>query len=175
MNGFVAKCKMIGNKYGKVFIIALINIVAIFFVYNNVSTDTSKIVLGQDSELDTNSKDTTNTFKHTTQTKESDKKSDSDTTIGYIKQEKQETSNHDVVKSMKNLLSIKIKALKVNKSTTLTYQTVQDEELHKMLLDSSEIDLSPPNPVILSSSIKIADQVRINLTVIRSKSNIEYV
>ena len=88
MNGFVAKCKMIGNKCGKLFIIALINIVAIFFVYNNVSTDTSKIVLGQDSELDRKLKDTPNTFKHTTQTEESDKNSDSDTTIGYIKQEK---------------------------------------------------------------------------------------
>ena len=30
---------MIGNKYGKVIILALINILALCFVYNNVATD----------------------------------------------------------------------------------------------------------------------------------------
>ena len=71
---------------------------------------------------------------------------------------------------MKNLLSIQRKALKVNTSVPTTKQTVQDEELQGNLLDSSEINLSPPNSVI-----NIADKVRINLAVISSKSNIEYV
>ena len=49
---------MIVNIYGKLFIIALLYIVAIFFLRNNMSTDTSKIVLEQGSELDGNVQDT---------------------------------------------------------------------------------------------------------------------
>jgi len=161
---------MIGNKYGRILIIALINFVAIYLVYNNVATESSKFVHGQGGELDRDVKDTADTFKHEIETKQSDKKSDSETAIrtldpSDLKQEKQDVSDVNVisskspfVKSMKNLLSIKIKALKVNKSLDVTAQSVQDEELQKKLLDSSEIDLSPPNPVIVSSLINIVDQ-----------------
>ena len=64
---------MIGNKYGKVIILALINILAVCFVYNNVATDNSNIVLGQVEEGEI-VKDTAEVLKHVDQTNISDRK-----------------------------------------------------------------------------------------------------
>eukprot|EP00092_Neocalanus_flemingeri_P016665 GFUD01018028.1.p1 GENE.GFUD01018028.1~~GFUD01018028.1.p1 ORF type:complete len:470 (+),score=128.33 GFUD01018028.1:311-1720(+) len=161
---------MIGNKHGKVFIIVLINVVAIYFVYSNVTTESSNYLHEQGDDLNRDVQHPVDAFKHEIKTKDPNKKSDSDTTVkmldpSSIKTEKQAVSKVSVissessyVRSMKNVLSIKMKASKVNKTQSVAPQTAQDEELQKKLLDSSEIDLSPPNPVITSAVINILDQ-----------------
>ena len=60
---------MIGNKYGKVIILALINILAVCFVYNNVATGNSNIVHEQ-------VEDTVEVVNHDDQTNVSDIKSE---------------------------------------------------------------------------------------------------
>ena len=166
---------MIGNKYGKVIIIALINIIAVCFVYNNVATDDNNVVHAhlEDGRQD---KETKDTLKHVGKTSmnvnhgqinQLDKISDTDnsnvqTNDKSIIENSQDISKHDAVMAMKNLLSIQIKAVRVNKTTPVPALPVQDEELYGRLLDSSEIDLSPPNPIIKSTSDAITDQVKIN-------------
>ena len=170
---------MIGNKYGKVIILALINILAVCFVYNNVATDNSNIVHGQVEEGEI-VKDTAEVVKHVDQTNISDSDrtaehrqsieldnkqedtNESQVTPSPEKEDDQYNFKHDAVMSMKNLLSIQIHALRVNRTTTVSSEPVQDEELNVRLLDSSEIDLSPPNPIIISSPISIDDQVMMN-------------
>eukprot|EP00091_Calanus_sinicus_P024747 TRINITY_DN9062_c0_g1_i1.p1 TRINITY_DN9062_c0_g1~~TRINITY_DN9062_c0_g1_i1.p1 ORF type:complete len:137 (-),score=27.36 TRINITY_DN9062_c0_g1_i1:29-439(-) len=126
---------MIGNKYGKVIILALINILAVCFVYNNVATDNSNIVLGQVEEGEI-VEDTAEVAKHVDQTNISDRKSDEKTEHGQnselgsnsgdttftkasdskdilknserqvsvsLVKENQDTLKHDAVMSMKNL------------------------------------------------------------------------
>ena len=188
---------MIGNKYGKVIILALINILAVCLVYNNVATDNSNIVLEQveegeivkdtaevvkhvdqtnisdrksdrlaehrqNSELDNNSEDNRDTFKQSIDIKHSDTNSESQVSVSPVNKDGQDNFKHDAVMSMKNLLSIQIHALRVNRTTTVSSEPVQDEELNVRLLDSSEIDLSPPNPIIISSPTSIGNQVKMN-------------
>ena len=157
---------MFGGKYGKVMIIAMINIVAVFFVYNNLATEPGKLEQKHSSENHVNNQDVKIIYKQELQTKQLSTKRKSSTTIDpsdskqydQVVSETVISSNSSLVNSMKNLLSIKIHAEKVNKSSVDSH-TFQDEELQQKLLDSSEIDLSPPNPVIRSTKVKIVDQV----------------
>ena len=185
---------MIGNKYGKVIIIALINILAVFLVYNNAATGISSIVQehllhqdisggkeeipkhgddtnipaknsdnklnskhGQTTNIDKSLKGKNDNQKHATNTA-----GDTQASVENLKTKHKSSSKHDAVMSMKNLLSIQIHAVRVNRTTTVPPKQKLGEELQERLLDSSEIDLSPPNPVIIPPSEPIREQVGID-------------
>ena len=186
---------MICNKYGKVIIIALINVIAVCFVYNNVATEDiehehmggdtldkgllqhsikttisdnkQKVNVKQSIGPANSQRDTGDMLKkanidtQTSDTKISDtENSDTQTAVRSINHDSQKSSKHDAVMSMKNLLSIKIKAVRATKTIPVSSIPLQDGELNGRLLDSSEIDLSPPNPIIKYTSEAITDQVK---------------
>ena len=169
-------------------VIAVINIVIVCFVYNNTTTHNSNIVLeqvGEDKDHEDNPVDTNNkhsdenvkklhkqvseiqkTFNHKDKSdiaiqdaKKRDKIIDIKTAVKSSKEERQNSTKHDAVMSMKNLLSVHIAEVKVTKNTTLPPPHSLGKELQERLLDSSEIDLSPPNPIIIPPSPPITDQV----------------
>jgi len=80
------------------------------------------------------------------------------TTVKPAHEKQQDSTKHEAVMSMKNLLSIHMTAIKINTTTTLAPHPTLGKELQERLLDNSEIDLSPPNPVINPSSSSITDQ-----------------
>ena len=129
---------MLRNKYGKVFVIALMNIVAVFFFYINVATQPGKFVLEQNSEVKRNFQYLKDDFKHETDANQSENKSDKhNRTQGPDKQSDSDlmsskssnSSNSFSFKSMKNLLSMKIRSKHSNKIRDVTTETIQDEEL----------------------------------------------
>jgi len=170
---------MIGNKYGKVIVIILINIVAICFVYNNVTSDEVSLVhrIASDEDAVKNVEDELNHGKVkgknndnneknnmppvTKESREHPDRSDAKTTVSAkkvieTKNGAEETNSaHDTVMLMKNLLSIQVEHRGTPKTTPNPPEFVRDGELEKKLEDSGEIDLSPPKPTLISSHTKL--------------------
>ena len=159
---------MIAKKYGKVIILALINVFGVCLVYNNVTTDNGDIA----KEHVVEQRDVINAdyaTKDVDRTKLYPKNSDNNIPIkavpdiiSYPKSDltSYPSSDHEKVQSMKNLLSIKINTSNKKEQPQSSSERIEDEELKKKLLDNSEIDLYPPYPVIMSSSSKLEDQVK---------------
>ena len=156
---------MIGNKYGKVIIIALINVCGVCIVYNNVGVNNTldhvvdNTVVNKEYLLDNAGRTNGTSIK-------------SDNSVNQYSNELHTTkvnlntqiSNSDSkqVHLMKNILSFKTKSSKGSEPLPTTLEIDEDEELKRKLLDDSEIDLYPPHPIIISSSHKLENKVNNN-------------
>merc|ERR1712215_389479 len=106
------------NRGVKVILIALLNVVAICYVYNNV---TAEGALEQEEEGVRQTEDTLDTSKHVIETKHSETNSATHTNFkaAELKQIKIVNTNASskiiYVNSMKNLLSVKTNSIKINK------------------------------------------------------------
>ena len=156
---------MIGNKYGKVIIIALINVCGVCIVYNNVAPNDTE-ALHENVVLEREVVNVKEAYKYVERTTDSRV----DDIINYktvsnsfstpnIKLSSYPNSNSIQVQSMKNLLLSKTKSSIKKQTLPITSAAIEDEELKRKLLDSSEIDLYPPHPIIISSSEKLKDMV----------------
>ena len=174
------------NKYTRVVVIAAINIVIVCFLYKNSATHNNNKVLekeGEEKDDEDNEisdkhsdKSVSNIHEQVSETEKTlkikddsaiaipgakirEKTIDTITAVKSLKEEHQNSTKHDAVMSMKNSLSVHMTAVKMTKNTTLPPPHSLGKKLKERLLDSSDIDLSPPNPVLVPFTPTITDQV----------------
>jgi len=183
---------MIRNRYGKVVVIILIIIVAICFVYNEVnlvhsiSYEENTVKEGEDelnhrkveSKSDGNSENKNNNVPVKKESKEHTDHSNT-APVSAMKSIKTKDgvvgsdSMHDTVMLMKNLLSIQVKHRRTPKITLNSPAIDQDGELEKKLMDSDEIDLSPPRPLLISPHTKLLDLEEVEEEAVREEDDKE--
>ena len=131
------------NRYAKACIFVVINIAMIYFIFTNISSYKQDFNVNA-RELSTGDERVNNNQLNTSNT-----------------QEKKEPSE-SYIESMKNLLLNKFRPkINISQSNNINVEeTTVDTALAEALTDSSEIDLSPPNPVIAAEIKNISNLVR---------------
>eukprot|EP00092_Neocalanus_flemingeri_P032094 GFUD01034882.1.p1 GENE.GFUD01034882.1~~GFUD01034882.1.p1 ORF type:complete len:436 (-),score=99.92 GFUD01034882.1:116-1423(-) len=127
------------NKYVKFGIFAFINIIMLYFIFTNISNYTYEFAV---TEAEGSVSDVDN--------------KDSDLNSTHIIVESIESN----IENMKNVLLYKIKPKLIpGDSNNSIEATTIDRALAEALTDSSEIDLSPPNPIISQETKPISNLV----------------
>ena len=131
------------NRYAKGCIFVVINIVMIYFIFTNISSYKQDYSVNA-RELSTGDQRVNNNQLNTSNT-----------------QGKKEPSE-SYIESMKNLLLYKFRPnINISQSNNINIEeTTVDKALAEALTDSSEINLSPPNPIIAAEIKNISNLVR---------------